>query len=174
MLPETEGLEGLRITGVMISYYFICYTKLWLFAHHIGLEREHENVRIGKEIHESSYSRERKEVQLPGMKMDFIRKGDTLEIHEVKKSSRMANADRYQVLYYLYELRKRGIEADGIIHYPLLRETLHLNPTEDSFREIERIIHEIKEIVSGPFPAPVRKRICAKCAYYEFCFGGDV
>ncbi len=172
MGPEHEGLESMRITGVMISYYFICRTKLWLFAHNITLEREHENVRIGKEVHEVSYKREKKEVELPGMKMDFIRKGDVLEIHEVKKSRKMMAADRYQVIYYLSELRKRGVEAKAVINYPMIRETLHMNPTEDDFRRIEEIKREIKDIVSGPFPAPERKRICPKCAYYEFCFGG--
>ena len=172
MGPEHEGLESMRITGVMISYYFICRTKLWLFAHNITLERENENVRIGREVHEVSYRREKKEVELPGMKMDFIRKGDVLEIHEVKKSRKMMAADRYQVIYYLSELRKRGVEARAVINYPMIRETLHMNPTEDDFQRIEEIKREIKEIVSGPFPEPERKRICPKCAYYEFCFGG--
>ena len=172
MGPEREGLESVRITGVMISYYFICHTKLWLFAHNISLEREHENVKIGREIHRTGYKREKKEIELPGMKLDFIKKGDVLEIHEVKKSRKMMAADRYQVIYYLYELRKRGIEAKAVINYPVIRETLHMNPTEDDFRRIEEIKQEIKEMVSGPFPAPKRKRICPKCAYYEFCFGG--
>ena len=43
--------EGYDLTGVEISYYFICKTKLWLFHHNIELEREHENVKIGKQIH---------------------------------------------------------------------------------------------------------------------------
>ena len=172
MGTEPAGLEGMHITGVMISYYFICRTKLWLFSHNITLEREHENVRVGRTVHETSYKREKKEVELPGIKMDFIKKGDVLEIDEVKKSRKMMAADRYQVIYYLSELRKRGIEAKAVINYPLLRETLHLNPTEEDFRKIEQIKQEINEIVNGPFPSPERKRICAKCAYYEFCFGG--
>ncbi len=30
--------EGDDLTGVEISYYFICPTKLWLFHHNIQLE----------------------------------------------------------------------------------------------------------------------------------------
>lgn len=172
MLPDADDIESMRITGVMISYYFICHTKLWLFAHNISLEREHENVKIGREIHKSSYKREKKEVELPGMKVDFIRKGEVLEIHEVKKSNKMVYADRFQVIYYIHELRRRGVMARGIIHYPTTKETLHLDPTEDDFSRLEGIMGEIKDIVNGDFPMPKRKKICPKCAYYEFCFGG--
>ena len=174
MWSESEGLESLRVTGVMVSYYFVCRTKLWLFAHHISLEREDENVKIGNAVHQESYKREKREVELPGMKMDFIRKGDVLEIHEVKKSRKMEDADRYQVLYYLYELKKRGVNARGVINYPLARRTLDVVLTGEESKKMEEIISDIKSVVGGDFVPPIRKRICGKCAYYEFCFGGSV
>ncbi len=173
MRSENVGFAAMHITGVMVSYYFICRTKLWLFAHNISLERENENVRIGKEIHESGYKREKKEVELPGIKMDFVRKGKRLEIHEIKKSKRMLEADRYQVLYYLYELREKGVDAVGVINYPLIKETVSIEPTEEDFREMEGIMREIKEIVEGPYIPPTYRKICRKCAYFEFCFGGS-
>jgi len=171
-LGEYGDIGELRITGVMISYYFICQTKLWLFAHNITMEHENENVRIGKEIHKSSYNRENKEIELPGIKLDFLKRGKKLEVHEVKKSKKMKDADRYQVLYYLYELHKRGVEAIGVLNYPLIREILKIEPSEEDFIEMEGILRDIKRIVSGPYIPPVYKKICRKCAYFEFCFGG--
>ena len=170
---EHGDIGALRITGVMVSYYFICHTKLWLFAHHISMERENENVRIGKEIHEAGYKREKKEVELPGIKLDFVRKGNRLEIHEVKKSKRMKAAGRYQVLYYLYELRRRGVDAVGVLNYPLIKETVRIEPSEDDFMEMESILRDIRRIVSGPYIQPEYRKICRKCAYFEFCFGGS-
>ncbi|MEF8835600.1 MAG: Dna2/Cas4 domain-containing protein [Candidatus Thermoplasmatota archaeon] len=37
---------------------------MWLFHHNIELEREHENVKIGKQIHEDRYPRVKKEVNI--------------------------------------------------------------------------------------------------------------
>lgn len=52
-----------QITGVMVSYYFICKRKLWLYARNIQLENENEEVLIGRQIHEESYRREKKTLQ---------------------------------------------------------------------------------------------------------------
>lgn len=170
---EREGTGPPDITGVMVSYYFICRTKLWLYSHNITLERDYDAVRQGKEIHENSYKREKKEIELPGMKLDFVRKGDVLEIHEVKKSRKMKEADRYQLLYYLYRLDSMGIRATGVLNYPLLKETVRIVPDAEDFEKIKRIEEEIKRIISGPYIEPKYRKICRKCAYFEFCFGGD-
>lgn len=170
---ELGDIGALHITGVMVSYYFICRTKLWLYAHNITLERDYDAVRQGKEIHENSYKREKKEIELPGMRLDFVRKGDLLEIHEVKKSKKMTEADRYQLLYYLYHLHGMGIEATGVLNYPLLKDTVTVVPDESDFARMEEIEGEIREIISGPYIEPKYRKICRKCAYFEFCFGGD-
>ncbi len=170
---DTDGAGLPDITGVMVSYYFICRTKLWLFAHNITLERDYDAVRQGKEIHENSYRREKREIELPGMKLDFVRKGNALEIHEVKKSKKMTDADRYQLLYYLYRLHEMGIEATGILNYPLLKDTLEVIPDEKDFARMQEIEEEIRRIIAGPYIEPKYRKICRKCAYFEFCFGGD-
>ncbi|MFQ5640702.1 MAG: Dna2/Cas4 domain-containing protein, partial [bacterium] len=33
-----------NITGVMMNYYHICHTELWLFAHDIQMEQESDLV----------------------------------------------------------------------------------------------------------------------------------
>jgi CRISPR-associated exonuclease Cas4 len=168
-----EEIKPMTITGVKVNYYFICKTKLWLFSHNIQMEKEDENVQMGKLIHESRYQREKKEVIIDSaIAIDFIKKGDILEIHDVKKSKKMEDAHRYQLLYYLYYLNKRGVEAIGILNYPLLRKKEVIVPNEKDFDEIEGVIAGIGSIVSGRMPEPKKKRICKRCSYYEFCFGG--
>ncbi len=165
-------MREMHITGVKIAYYFICHTKLWLFSHNITMERENEYVELGKLIHESSY-RGHREVQLGDIAIDYIKRGDVVEVHEIKKSGAMEDAHRMQVLYYLYYLKKRGIKARGVIDYPKQRKRVVVELTDESEKEIERVMGEIERIEKGQMPPPRRERICKKCAYYEFCFGGD-
>lgn len=178
-IPEPETnicaevfLESVRITGVKVNYYHVCRTKLWLFSHNINLEKENDSVAIGKMLHEDRYKKNLKNITIDGISIDFVKAGKKLEIHEVKKSKKMDIADKAQLLFYLYYLKKRGFDATGILNYPLLNKTekIELNPEEEI--NTERDIEDIKRIVLGSIPSPERKKICLKCAYQEFCFCG--
>ena len=107
--PENiyAGIQSgaVRITGVKIDYYHICHTKLWLFSHNIALEAGHENVEIGKQLHEDRYKRDGKDVMIDNtISIDFVRRGSSIELHEVKKTKKMEDAHKAQLLFYLYYL----------------------------------------------------------------------
>jgi CRISPR-associated exonuclease, Cas4 family len=85
----------------------------------------------------------------------------------------MEDAHRYQLLYYLYYLHQRGVDAIGVLNYPLLNKKEIIEPKEKDFEEMEKIMDSIRLIVSGDMPLPVKRRLCKKCSYYEFCFGGE-
>jgi len=177
--PENiyAGIQSgaVRITGVKIDYYHICHTKLWLFSHNITLEAGHENVEIGKQLHEDRYKRDGKDVTIDNtISIDFVRRGSKVELHEVKKTKRMEDAHRAQLLFYIYYLKQRGVSAEGVINYPLIRETVQVTLTPDDEAVLQHDIKEIERIVQGRMPHPKRTRICAKCAYIEFCFCGEV
>ena len=180
-VPELEtgpeniyaGIQSgaVRITGVKIDYYHICHTKLWLFSHNITLEAGYENVEIGKQLHEDRYKRDGKDVTIDNtISIDFVRRGSQIELHEVKKTKKMEDAHRAQLLFYIYYLKQRGVNAEGVINYPLIRETVQVTLTPEDEANLQRDIEEIERIVEGRMPHPLRKRICAKCAYSEFCF----
>jgi len=176
---DVQSLDSLtvdmRVTGVKISYYFICHTKLWLFSRNITLESEHENVSIGKQLHEDRYKRDSKEIAIDQtISVDFIRKGDALVLHEVKKTRKMEKAHHWQMLYYLYYLKSRGVVATGEINYPTISKKDAITLSEKDESEMKKVIDSIKTIVVGKMPSPVRTRICPKCAYFEFCFGDEV
>ena len=184
-VPEPEsgpeniyaGIQSgaVRITGVKIDYYHICHTKLWLFSHNIALEAGHENVEIGKQLHKDRYKRDGGDVTIDNtISIDFVRRGSKIELHEVKKTKKMEDAHRAQLLFYLYYLLQRGVSAEGVINYPLIRETVRVTLTPDDEANLQRDIEEIERIVQGRMPHPLRKRICAKCAYIEFCFCDEV
>ena len=176
--PEPADLpdfltKTLVMTGVKINYYHICKTKLWLFCHNITMEREHQNVVLGKFMHEQHYARDSKDIQIEGIALDFIRKKNGIEVHEVKKTRSMKDAHLAQMKYYLHVLRKYGIFARGILNYPKIRRTERVDLNEVDVEKLEREEREIEMLVLGTMPPPERKRICSKCAYLEYCYSGQ-
>lgn len=171
MLSNSE--KQLKIIGTQINYYFICKTKLWLFSHHIQMEQESDMVSLGKKLHKDTYKRDKKDNAVDNLIIfDFMRKGDVLEIHEVKKSRKMSKAHHYQLLYYLYYLKnEKGItDTIGIVDYPEIRriETLKLDDRNEI--ELKNIIKRIGDLLDEDMPAPNRQAVCRKCAYFELCF----
>lgn len=161
------------ITGTEVNYYFICKTKLWLFSHYLQMERENENVKIGKQIHEDSFKKKEKNIRIGPIAFDFIEKenGIKVEIHETKKSPKMKKATKYQILYYLYHLKKRGIEAKAILHFPQQRKKEKIKLDKKDKTEIEEILEEIRKIEDKEeMPKPKKKKRCKKCAYRELCW----
>ncbi|MCJ7843511.1 CRISPR-associated protein Cas4 [Lederbergia sp. NSJ-179] len=160
------------VSGVHIQYYFVCHRKLWLFSKNIQLEEGHERVQAGKLLHERSYKNaDKKELAVDNIKIDAI---DGEFVREVKVTSRMTKADRWQLLFYLYELKKRGLSKKGLISYTKERKTEEVILMEDDQRELDKIIDRIYEIVEQPHPPKViNAAICTKCAYYDFCYAEE-
>lgn len=166
-------LQAPLFTGTQINYSLVCLTKLWLFSHNVTMESSSDLVGMGRFIHETSYSRERKNVIIGRIGIDFVKKGDRITIHEVKKSRKFEEAHRYQVYYYIYYLQVAlGIpNVDGMLDYPEIRKREHLTLTDDIRAELEQILREIEETVQLRHPPPrVRGTHCKKCAYYELCW----
>jgi CRISPR-associated exonuclease Cas4 len=160
-----------EISGMMFYYYFVCKRKLWFFANEIQMESENEDVIIGKLIDENSYSRELKHVLIDNtVNIDFIKEWKIL--HEVKKQKSIEEAGIWQLKYYIYFLRKRGINIEkGILDYPKLKKREEIFLTEEDKKRIEEILLEIREIVNLKLPPKLEKlKICKKCAYFEYCY----
>lgn len=156
--------------GTEINYLFICPTKLWYFSHGVTMEQESEWVDLGKFLHEKSYFGEEKNIKIGPISIDFIKKGDIIEVHEVKKGKSMEKAHEMQALYYLYYLKRLGIRAKAILNYPKLRETKEIT-LEGRKKEVEEAIKEVERIKSLPAPPKsVKTKKCKKCAYYELCW----
>lgn len=160
-----------RITGVMIYYYFVCKRKLWYFSHEINMESENENVMLGKLLDENSYKRDDKHVNIDNViNIDFLRENQ--ELHEVKKSKAIEEAGVWQVKYYLYYLKERGVKGmKARIDYPLLKKNLVIELTDEDCEKLKQILCEIETLVGEAFPPEFEeKKICKKCAYFDLCF----
>ena len=160
------------VNGTQINYYFICKTKLWLFSHNIQMEQESDNVKLGKTLHENSYKKENEVLIDNLINVDFIKNKNPIEIHEVKKTQSMKKSHEFQLLYYIYYLKREKNLEDviGYLNYPTNRKTIKIELTEDKEKELEDILKDIDNIIESDIPKPKKSRICRKCAYFEFCF----
>jgi CRISPR-associated exonuclease Cas4 len=160
-----------EITGVMIYYYEVCKRKLWYFYNEIQMEQGNESVAIGKVLDEETYKRDKKHINIDNIiNIDFIRSKGIL--HEVKKSNKIENASILQVKYYLYFLKQRGVgDIKGKIDYPLLKQTVDVELSNEDILSIENTLKDLEIIVKSNEPPELeKKRICKSCAYHDLCF----
>ncbi|EAD0096220.1 CRISPR-associated protein Cas4 [Listeria monocytogenes] len=161
----------MRISGTHVYYYFVCKRKLWCFSKEIRMENLDENVQLGKLLDESSYNREKGQVMIDEtVNIDFIK--DWKVLHEVKKSKAIEEAGIWQLKYYMYFLKQKGIIIEkGVVDYPKLRQRETIFLTTEDERKIEKILVDI-EITTSSLKPPtiIDKPLCKKCAYYEYCY----
>lgn len=161
-----------RITGNLVNAFFVCKRKLWLYAHEINPSMDHNLLALGRIYDQFSYLREKKGISMEGMKIDLLRKseGQTV-VGEVKKSSAFIDAARMQLVYYLYRLRKEGIDVEGELLIPSEKKIEKIKLDERLTERLEQAIIEINIIIDQERPPKVKKtKFCSKCAYGEFCW----
>lgn len=159
-----------NISGMQVYYYFVCHKKLWYFSHEISMESENENVELGRILDETSYKNRDKHIMIDEtINIDFITEQNL--IHEVKKSKKIEEASIWQLKYYLYYLKSRGVEnLRGRIDYPMLKQNMKIELTAEDEAEFEKILPDIKSIISADLPPTCKiKKFCKSCAYYDFC-----
>ncbi len=160
------------ITGVMVQYYKACHRELWYFSRKIDFNEENENIRLGKMIHLNSYKREMSEISLGFVKFDFVELKDSIIISEIKKSDKLLEPAKYQLLYYIYITEQlTNKKVFGKLRIPQKRKIIAVKLTNELRKEIERILEEIRRIIeSKKPPKPQRKAYCTNCAYFFFCW----
>ena len=157
------------ITGMMIYYYFVCKRKLWYFCHDIHMESQNADVQIGKFLDESCYGREDKHLNIDNViNIDYITEMNIL--HEIKKSPSVEEASVWQVKYYLFYLKQRGVVLQGRIDYPTIKKSVDIVLTDRDEAELERIVEEIKTMNQMIKPPEfIKNPLCNKCAYKDLC-----
>lgn len=167
-----------KITGSMINYYIVCTKKLWYFSKNISMENNNYNVELGKLLDETTFTKHKKSICInQEINIDFISNKNNnqqpnIVIHEVKKSKALEKASILQSKYYLYYIKKRGIDnISATINYPLVNKKVEIILSQDDCIEIEKIIIDIQNIISQSIPPNVTKKsYCKKCAYFELCY----
>ncbi|MBU5312824.1 CRISPR-associated protein Cas4 [Tissierella carlieri] len=162
----------MEINGTLMWYYKICKREVWLMSRNIVPDQKDTNIDIGRFIHETVYSRNKKEIEFGNVKFDVIlNTKDELVIGETKKTSKFQEASQMQLLYYLRELKKAGINAKGVLLYPEERKRVEVELTEENILTLEKAEGEIILIIDSEVSPPVTKnKYCRSCGYREYCY----
>lgn len=165
-------MEEDRINGTLMWYYNICKREVWLMGRNIVPDQKDTNIDIGRFIHESSYGRNKKEIEFGNVKFDvLLNTKDQLVIGETKKTSKYEEASKMQLLYYLRELEKAGINAKGVLLYPEERKRVEVELNCENILSLEKAEEKILSIINNEFPPPVEKnKFCRSCGYREYCY----
>ncbi len=159
------------MNGTIINYYFHCKRQCYLFANKLNFEDNSELVKIGKEIHlNKSENKKNSEVKIDNIVVDKI---TDKYLVEIKKSDADKEAARWQLYYYLYMLKKKGIVKKGKLEFAENnqgKKIEYLDLDDKKEKELEKLLKEIEEFISKE-KIPKFKKIkgCTKCAYYEYC-----
>lgn len=164
--------EEINLTGSAFYNYVICPRKAWLMQYQIDPEREHELLAQGRLNNIEHYERAEKELPLPGIKVDQVRReSGELVIGEVKKSSSGLEASVLQLSFYLHRLEEAGVQARGEVLVPKERKKIPVVLDEPTRAKLSTATAEISEILHTPRPPKAKWiKFCPNCAYAEFCW----
>ncbi len=162
----------INVTGTLMWYYYICQRQVWLMAHQINPDQDHNLLDYGRFLQEKAYPRDKKEITVGHLKFDLLRKQDgQIVIGEVKKTSKYEKSATMQLALYLYELRELGIDARGELLFPEEKKRIQVELTPELVEALEKAKGEILKIVYAEKPPKaVKIRLCRNCAYGDFCW----
>ena len=162
----------INITGTLVWYYYICKREVWLMAHGIEPDSDNPYIDIGRLIHETSFRREKKEIQFDNVKMDIMTEGeDRIIVSEIKKSSRFKKSATMQLTFYLSKLRDSGVDASGELRFPTEKRREKVRLSDEALGELQDACKGIRSIVVKDIPPkPEKSKYCSSCGYREFCW----
>ena len=165
--------EPVSVSGHLVQAFWICKRQAWLLGHSVSADQSNDFLALGRLIDQNSYARERHQVAFGDNRFDFVQDADgDLVVCEVKKSSRAERSARLQLAHYLYDLRKAGIEARGVLMFPTEKKRVEVVLTDELMAELDAIYDEIGALVRRDAPpAAASSKYCGKCAYAEYCWG---
>lgn len=163
-----------NIAPSIYNAYNICPRQAWLMLHQVSADQDNSYIDIGKLIDETSFKREKKQIYIPDLNANIdmvVKRNGTILIAEIKKSSKTLNSGILQLKYYLYLLETKQIFVKGIIKIPVEKKSIDIELTVADREYINDTIKKIKTLLKqAKAPLPVRKRICSKCGFFEFCW----
>jgi CRISPR-associated exonuclease Cas4 len=167
-------VEEKDIPANWIYSFTICKREAWLISHGIEGYQNNEYLELGRLTHEESYKKEKKEtIKLPGLSVDLIiNNKEGFMIGEIKSSSKKIAQAKIQLMYYIFKLKEYGFNIKGELLIPKEKKRIKVELTSEDEIFLSNLLLEIKELINQPKPPkPVRKGFCAKCDYFEFCWG---
>lgn len=145
----------------------------YLHGNRLNLEDNSEQVKIGKAIHEErAENSTNSEIAIENICLDKLTKEYLVE---VKKSDADPESAKWQLLYYLSVLKKKGILRKGKLEFVEKnkkdKRIIYLELTDEVEKQLFDYIQEIEALIAEEKPPEcIHKNTCKKCAYYEYCY----
>lgn len=163
----------MKVNGTLVNYYIHCKRQCYLHGNRLNLEDNSEDVKIGKALHEARES-ENTEIVLDNIRLDKLTKTYLIE---VKKSDVDIEAAKWQLIYYLFILKQKGVIRTGklecIEKKTKEKKTQIIELNEELEKQLEQYIIEIENLIkSDDIPEPIEDKKCKKCAYFDYCYIG--
>lgn len=167
-----KEVDVLEINGTLVNYYVHCKRQCYLHGNRLNLEDNSELVKTGKALHEAKDDGADTELKIENIKVDRLTKDYLIE---VKKSDADLDAAKWQLLYYLYVLKSKGIERKGKLQImernKREKKTMIVTLDIESEERLAVMKEEIRELIGSESIPPVLKKVtCRKCAYFEYCY----
>lgn len=167
----------MKVNGTLMNYYFHCkrhcYPPDSSGFHADNTAAYSENVQIGKAIHEEKAAgSSNSEIAIENIKLDKL----TAEyLTEIKKSDADEEAAKWQLYYYLYVLKTKGIVRKGRLQFVEKNKkdskTLILELTPEIEKQLNTYVDKIEDLLEqDTIPPVLNESKCKKCAYYEYCY----
>lgn len=162
----------MEVNGTLMNYYFHCKRQCYLHGNRLNLEDNSEQVKIGRALHELRENNNNTELSIDHIKIDKLTKE---YLTEVKKSDADFEASKWQLLYYLYILKEKGIDRKGKLEFieknKKSKKTYIIELGQEEEILLEQYQKEILSLIEGDkIPEVLHKATCKKCAYYEYCY----
>lgn len=161
----------MKVNGTLMNYYVHCQRQCYLHGNRINFEDNSEDVKIGKALHENKYENDRNsEIAIENIRIDKITKDYLVE---TKKSNADVEASKWQLLYYLYVLKCKGIIKKGKLEFIQKKDKkiIILELNTDIENEVKVKINKIEKLLSNEeIPKEQKKSHCKRCAYYDYCY----
>lgn len=163
----------MNVNGTLINYYFHCKRQCYLCGNRLNLEDNSEQVKIGKAFHEErAENSTNSEISIENIRLDKLTKEYVVEI---KKSDADPEAAKWQLLYYLSVLKKKGIQRKGKLEFVEKnkkdKKIIYLKLTDELEKQLSDYIQKIETLIAEEEPPEcIHKNTCKKCAYYEYCY----
>ncbi len=142
-----------------------------MHGNRLNLEDNSEIVKIGRVLHSERNRSDDCEIAIENIKIDKL---TAKYLVEIKKSDADEEATKWQIYYYLSILKKKGLLRTGKVEYIEKNRKNHITYytlTDEIEEELSKIEKDIEDLLASlEIPEAIRKKHCAKCAYFEYCY----
>jgi len=167
--------KGVKLYGTLYRYSKVCERQLWMQMRKIGPDPDNDLLLIGKLIHEEFFPAHKKEIWLHGTVVDVILEdGGNLLVMEIKRKLSMLESYALQLGFYLFLLRYKGLEPEGVLSFPEERSRITISWSYELASALKEATTEIERIGLLPEIPPLRKKPwCKTCAYKDLCLTAE-